>query len=331
MKTQNIFVTGAGGFIGSHLVEHLLSLGYNVCALVRYNQENTQGYLKEAAQKYPSQLDIILGDVQDAHLMQKLLSKVDILFHLAALISIPYSYKSPQSYVNTNIQGTFNILQAALHSQVQKVLVTSTSEVYGTAQFVPISEEHPLNAQSPYAASKIAADQLALSFHKSFALPVVIARPFNTYGPRQSYRAVIPTIISQILAGKRQIQLGALHPTRDFNYVGDTVKGLMALAFSENTEGKVVNIGSQFEISIEETAKLIAKIMQKNVTFTQDPARLRPQSSEVERLFCNHSLIQNLCPWEPKFSGIEGFERGLKKTIAYFQNLNAPKNHAYCI
>ena len=317
---DKVLVTGADGFIGSHLVEHLAQAGYSVRALCQYNSFGSWGWLDHSPHK--KEIEVILGDIRDPAQMRAISKGVDIIFHLAALIAIPYSYQAPSSYVDTNIIGTLNILQAALDNGVEKVIHTSTSEVYGTAQFVPISEAHPLQAQSPYSASKIGADAMAFSYYSSFDLPVVIARPFNTFGPRQSARAVIPTIITQLLNGKRELKLGSLTPTRDFNYVADTCAGFLALSKCEAAIGQTVNIGSGGEISIGDTAAMIAKLIGADVKIAQEDQRLRPPASEVERLCCDNSLIKKLTGLSPQHS----LEDGLKRTIEWFRD---PKHLAY--
>jgi NAD dependent epimerase/dehydratase len=314
MIDKYALVTGADGFIGSHLVELLLAQGYKVKALVQYNSFNHWGWLEEVENS--SQLEVICGDVRDPYFCRTITKNIDVVFHLAALIAIPYSYVAPDSYVSTNINGTLNICQACLDNNVSRVIHTSTSEVYGTAQYVPIDEKHPLQAQSPYSASKIGADAIAMSYFNAFDLPLTIARPFNTYGPRQSARAVIPTIITQIANGEKQIKLGDVTPTRDFNYVEDTCRGFLALANSEQTIGEVVNIGSNFEISVADTLALIKEIMQSNVEFIIDDQRLRPEKSEVNRLWCNNSKINKLTQFLPEYT----IEQGLRKTVAWFSN-----------
>lgn len=306
-------VTGADGFIGSHLTELLLKRGYTVRALAQYNSFNSWGWIDDLSH---DNLEIVSGDVRDANFCREIMKDIDTVFHLAALIAIPYSYVAPESYVDTNVTGTLNICQAAKDHQVKKVIITSTSEVYGTAQYVPINEDHPKQPQSPYSASKIGADMMALSFYNSFDLPVVVARPFNTYGPRQSARAIIPTIIGQIASGMETIKLGDLSPTRDFNYVEDTCRGFLALAESDEVIGKEVNIASNSEISIKDTLDLIAKLMKKDVNFIQDPQRMRPGKSEVFRLYGDNTLIKSLTPFEPQVS----IEEGLMKTIDWFSN-----------
>jgi len=279
-----VLVTGADGFIGSHLVEALVREGNEVRAFVFYNSFGSLGWLNQACPEVAENFEVIAGDIRDPHGVREAMRGCGVILHLAALIGIPYSYHSPDAYVETNVRGTLNILQAARDLDAQRVVCTSTSEVYGTARFVPITEEHPLNAQSPYAATKVAADQLALAFHQSFELPVAVLRPFNTYGPRQSARAVIPAIIGQISSGRRKLKLGALHPTRDFSFVSDTVRGFVQAASCDDTIGQVTNIGSGFEISVGETATLIAEMMEADVEVVSDPDRIRPAASEVERL-----------------------------------------------
>ena len=282
-------VTGADGFIGSHLTEMLISKGYEVKALSQYNSFSNWGWLENI--NCLEQVEVISGDIRDPHFCRMIVKDLDIVFHLAALIAIPYSYIAPDSYVDTNIKGTLNICQAAKENGGIRVIQTSTSEVYGTAQYVPIDEKHPMQAQSPYSASKIAADAMAMSFYNSFSLPVTIARPFNTYGPRQSARAIIPTIITQIANGKKEIKLGDTSPTRDFNFVEDTCKGFLAIAENDETIGEIFNIGSNTEISIGETVELIKELMHSNVQFISDPQRLRPKNSEVFRLVCDNTKI----------------------------------------
>ena len=334
IKKVKCLVTGADGFIGSHLTEKLLRLGYDVRVFVLYNSFNSWGWLDHASPEIRSELDVFAGDIRDPHGVREAMRGCDMVLHLAALIAIPYSYHSPDTYIDTNIKGTLNIVQAARELEVQKVVHTSTSEVYGTARTVPISEDHPLQGQSPYSASKIGADQIAMSFYSSFGTPVSIIRPFNTYGPRQSARAVIPTIISQIASGKRTIKLGSLHPTRDFNYVKDTVDGFIAVAGSEKSVGEVINIGSNYEISIGDTVKMIADIMGVDITIETDDIRLRPEKSEVERLWADNSKASKLLGWTPAYAGKDGLRRGLEETIAWFsrpENLQAYKADRYNI
>lgn len=315
MANKKALVTGADGFIGSHLVETLVKEGYQVRALSYYNSFNDWGWLETSPVK--KDIEIITGDIRDPFFCRKISENMDHVFHLAALIAIPFSYSAPQLYVETNVTGTLNMCQAALDCGVSKIIHTSTSEVYGSAQYVPIDEKHPLQPQSPYSASKIGADAIAMSFYNSFNLPLTIARPFNTYGPRQSARAVIPTMISQIASGKKEIHLGDVTPTRDFNYVEDTCRGFLALAKSDKTIGNTINIGSNYEISVADTFKLIAKIMGRDdIKWTQDPARIRPEKSEVVRLWCDNRKIQELTGFKPEFN----IEQGLKKTIDWFTN-----------
>lgn len=331
---KRVLVTGADGFIGSHLTEFLVRSGVNVRAFVYYNSFNSWGWLDQAEESVRSSLDVFAGDIRDPHGVRTAMQGCDAVLHLAALIAIPYSYHSPDTYVDTNIKGTLNVLQAARDLQVQRIVHTSTSEVYGTARFVPITEEHPLQGQSPYSASKIGADQMALSFHLSFATPVAVIRPFNTYGPRQSARAVIPTIITQIAAGSRRIKLGAQSPTRDFNYVQDTVRGFLAVAESDAAVGQVINVGSNYEISIGDTARTIAQLMDREVEFVSDEQRLRPAGSEVERLWASNERAAALTGWKPEYAGIEGFRRGLRETIDWFtraENLRRYKADVYNI
>lgn len=320
LNGQKILVTGADGFIGSHLTEELVRRGHNVRAFVYYNSFNSWGWLDQSAPEIRRSLDVFAGDIRDPHGVKAAMQGCDIVLHLAALIAIPYSYHSPDTYLDTNIRGTLNIVQAARELGLKKVVHTSTSEVYGTARFVPITEEHPLQGQSPYSASKIGADQIAMSFHSSFGTPVSVIRPFNTYGPRQSARAVIPTIITQIASGVRKIKLGSLHPTRDFNYVADTVAGFIAVAESERSVGEVINIGSNYEISIGDTVALIAGIMGADIEIETDDIRLRPDKSEVERLWADNAKAAELAGWQPGYGGKEGLRRGLEETVGWFGN-----------
>lgn len=316
LKNKRVLVTGAGGFIGSHLVERLLEEGCEVVAFVKYNSLNKWGWLDSFDKKVLDKIEIFIGDIRNADSVRKAIKDVDVVFHLAALISIPYSYDSPESYVETNIKGTLNILQACLDYSVERVLITSTSEVYGTAKFVPITEDHPKQGQSPYSATKIGADHLAESFYKSFNLPVVIVRPFNTFGPRQSARAVIPTIITQLLSGYDEIKLGSLHPTRDLVYVKDTVEGFVRLAQCDNAIGNEVNIATQSEISIQDLAiKLINKI-NPDAKIVSEDLRIRPQNSEVERLLGSNEKLKELTRWIPETD----IDRGLELTIDWFKN-----------
>ena len=315
---KKILITGADGFIGSHLVEALVNAGHEVRPFVLYNSFNSWGWLDAAEENVRKELDVFAGDIRDPHGVKAAMRNCDAVLHLASLIAIPYSYHSPDTYVDTNIKGTLNVMQAARELGVTRVVHTSTSEVYGTARFVPITEDHPLQGQSPYSASKIGADQIAYSFYASFGLPVTILRPFNTYGPRQSARAIIPAIIVQIAASSRRIKLGALHPTRDFTYVSDTVNGFIAALTAESASGEVINVGSNFEISIGATARLIAELMGVEVEIETDDQRLRPAGSEVERLWADNSRAGKLLGWQPEHGGIDGFERGLRKTIDWF-------------
>lgn len=325
MAIQKVLVTGADGFIGSHLTEMLLEKGYDVTALSYYNSFNDWGWLEGLDNP---NLKVISGDVRDPHFCKHITKDIDIIFHLAALIAIPYSYIAPDTYVDTNVKGTLNICQAAKENGVKRILVTSTSEVYGTAQYVPIDEKHPKQPQSPYSASKIGADAMAMSFYNAFELPVVIVRPFNTYGPRQSARAIIPTIISQIANGMKEIKLGDLTPTRDFNFVKDTCKGFMELAHCDAAIGQEVNIASNYEISMRDTLELIAKIMDSDVKFVEDTQRLRPKNSEVFRLWGDNARIKVLTGFTPTYD----IEAGLRETIEWFtkpENLKKYKANIY--
>jgi len=320
LRGRRFLVTGADGFIGSHLTEALVAHGAKVRALVFYNSFDSRGWLDDARPEVKERIEIVAGDIRDPHFVREIVSGCEIVLHLAALIAIPFSYIAPQSFVETNILGTLNVLQAARERNISRVICTSTSEVYGTANYVPIDETHPLNAQSPYAATKIAADQLALSFQKTFGTPVVVLRPFNTFGPRQSTRAVIPTIITQIAAGLREIKLGSLHPTRDFSFVPDTVGGFLHAAAADSGIGEVINTGSGFEISIKDTAMMIAELMGVNVKIEHSNERVRPAASEVERLFAGIAKAEKLLGWKPNYAGRDGFRRGLEATIAWFRN-----------
>lgn len=325
---KKVLVTGADGFIGSHLTEYLLEKGYDVKAFTMYNSFNTWGWLDTLPQNELDQIEIFSGDVRDPNGVREALKGMDGVFHLAALIAIPFSYHSPDSYVDTNIKGTLNILQAARELETERIMITSTSEVYGTAQYIPIDESHPLQGQSPYSATKIGADRLAESFYRSFDLPISIVRPFNTYGPRQSARAVIPTIISQMLSGKEEIKLGSLTPTRDFNYVKDTVAGFAAIAESEQTIGEEINIATQQEISIGELATEIIDQINPKARIICDEQRIRPEKSEVNRLLGANEKIKRLTKWEPKYT----FEQGIRETISWMrQNINVYKSDIYNI
>jgi len=315
---MKVLVTGADGFIGSHLVEALVREGHDTRAFVLYNSFNSWGWLDRCADDVRGRFEVFAGDIRDPHGVRAAMQGRDAVLHLAALVAIPYSYHSPDTYIDTNVKGTLNVVQAARECGVSKVVHTSTSEVYGTAKFVPITEDHPLQGQSPYSASKIGADQIAMSFHASFGTPVTIVRPFNTYGPRQSARAVIPTIVLQIAAGERRIQLGSLRPTRDFSYVSDTVAGFLAALGAEDVAGEVLNIGSGFEISIGDTAAAIADVMGAEIEIATDEARVRPSGSEVERLCAANGKARARLGWEPRYAGREGFQRGLAETIRWF-------------
>lgn len=330
--TIKVLVTGADGFIGSHLTEALVRAGYNVKAFVLYNSFSSWGWLDQCAEEVKGKFEVFSGDIRDPHGVREALKGCDAVLHLAALIAIPYSYHSPDTYVDTNIKGTLNVVQAARELGISKVVHTSTSEVYGTACFVPITEDHPLQGQSPYSASKIGADQIAQSFYLSFGTPVVTLRPFNTYGPRQSARAVIPTIITQIANGERKIKLGAVQPTRDFNYAADTVNGFIKALETDAGVGEVINLGSNFEISIGDTAKAIAEVMDAEIEIITDDQRLRPEKSEVERLWADNNKAKELLGWQPVYGGFEGFKRGLQETAEWFiysGNLAAYKSDRY--
>lgn len=323
---KKVLVTGADGFIGSHLTEMLLEKGYSVKAFTFYNSFNNWGWLDTLPEKKLSEINIFSGDIRDPNGVREAMRGIDMVFHLAALIAIPFSYHSPDSYVDTNIKGTLNVLQAARELETEKIMITSTSEVYGTAQYVPIDEKHPFQGQSPYSATKIGADRLAESFYRSFRLPVAIVRPFNTYGPRQSARAVIPTIITQLLAGKTKIKLGMLTPTRDFNYVKDTAEGFVAIAESDKTVGEEINIASQREISIGDLASEIIKQINPNAELVCDGQRIRPEKSEVNRLLGSNEKIQKLTNWKPRYS----LEQGLGETIEWVrQNMKCYKPDIY--
>jgi NAD dependent epimerase/dehydratase len=313
---KKILVTGSDGFIGSHLVEGLLDIGCQVRAFVYYNSFNSWGWLDSLPKEKLNQIDVFAGDIRDPNGVRKAMQGMDMVFHLAALIAIPFSYHSPDSYVDTNIKGTLNVLQAARDVGCERVLITSTSEVYGTAKYVPIDENHPFQGQSPYSATKIGADRLAESFYRSFNTPVTIVRPFNTYGPRQSARAVIPTVITQLLSGAEEIKLGGLHPTRDFNYVKDTVAGFIAIAESPNTIGEEINIASQQEISVGELAQMMIDELNPSARIISDDIRLRPEKSEVERLLGSNEKIRRLTGWHPKIN----LKQGIRETIAWFKN-----------
>jgi dTDP-glucose 4,6-dehydratase len=318
-KNSTVFVTGSEGFIGSHLCEALVRKGYKVKAFVQYNSFNFWGWLEDLSDEIKSSLEVIPGDIRDPHGLNQVIIGSDAVIHLAALIAIPYSYNSPNSYIETNVNGTLNVLQAARINNVSKIIHTSTSEVYGSARYVPIDEDHPLQGQSPYSASKIAADQIALSFYSSFNLPVVTVRPFNTYGPRQSARAVIPTIITQILSGKKILELGSVETTRDFSFISDTVAGFIAALESNGGAGEVFNLGSNFEVSIKETYSIIQEILGTSIPLNEIEDRKRPEKSEVQRLWSDNSKAIESLNWSPKFSGREGLKAGLHETIDWFK------------
>jgi NAD dependent epimerase/dehydratase len=328
LKKQKILVTGADGFIGSHLVEALLGQGCEVRAFVFYNSFNRFGWLDTFSKEKLDTIDVFAGDIRDPNGVRKAMRGMDMVFHLAALIGIPFSYHSPDSYVDTNIKGTLNVLQAAQDSGCDRVLITSTSEVYGTAQYVPIDERHPFQGQSPYSATKIGADRIAESFYRSFNTPVTIVRPFNTYGPRQSARAVIPTIITQLLAGLTEIRLGSIHPTRDFNYVKDTVDGFIAIAETQSTIGEEINIASQQEISIGQLASEIIDQINPRAQIVSEDIRMRPEKSEVERLLGSNEKIGRLTGWQPDYT----LKQGIRETIEWFreeENLRRYKWNVY--
>ena len=325
-------MTGADGFIGSHLVEHLVRLGHDVRAFVLYNSFNSWGWLDSCAPDVVGKFEVFAGDIRDPHGVRAAMQDCDVVLHLAALIGIPYSYHSPDTYVDTNIKGTLNVLQAGRDLGVSQIIHTSISEVYGSAQFVPITELHPLEGQSPYSASKIGADQMALAFHRSFDSPITVIRPFNTYGPRQSARAVIPTVITQLAAGEGPIRLGSVHPTRDFSFVNDTVNGFVSAIGSERSFGEVVNLGSGFEVSIETTVQMIEEIMGVTTDVQTHEDRVRPPLSEVDRLWADTSKAKELLGWQPSYGGLNGFRRGLEETISWFsehENLVRYKSDVY--
>ncbi|MGP1598435.1 NAD-dependent 4,6-dehydratase LegB [Peptoanaerobacter stomatis] len=325
---KNVLVTGADGFIGSHLTEELVKQGYKVRAFAYYNSFNSWGWLDSLPKDILNEIDVFTGDIRDPNGVRESMKGIDEVFHLAALIAIPFSYHSPDAYVDTNIKGTLNVLQAGRALDTSRILVTSTSEVYGTAMYVPIDEKHPYQGQSPYSATKIGADRLAESFYRSFDMPITIVRPFNTYGPRQSARAIIPTIITQLLSGKEQLEIGSLTPTRDFNYVKDTVNGFISISKAENTIGEEINIATQNEISIGDLANELIRQINPNVKIVCDEQRLRPQKSEVNRLLGSNEKIKNLTDWTPKYT----FEQGLSETIEFFKNnLNKYKTDIYNI
>ena len=325
---MKVLVTGADGFIGSHLTEALVHNGHDVRALSQYNSINSNGWLDSLPDDVLEEVDIVPGDVRDRSQMMTIIRGRDVVLHLAALIAIPYSYQAPQSYIDTNITGTLNVLEAVRLDGNAQLIHTSTSEVYGSALFVPITEDHPLRGQSPYSASKIAADQLVYAYYSSFGLPATTIRPFNTYGPRQSQRAVIPAIISQLISGVKTIELGALTPTRDFNFIDDTVQGYIKALSADNIFGTTINLGSGFEISIGETAELITKIMNYDVEVVSSEVRMRPKDSEVDRLLAANERAKDLLDWTPEFGGLQGFRRGLEATISWFSNPENMKRYA---
>ena len=324
---MKILVTGADGFIGSHLTEALVREGHEVRAFVMYNSFGSWGWLDRCPGELKNLFEVVAGDIRDPYGVKNAMHDCDAVLHLAALIAIPYSYHSPDTYVDTNIKGTLNVLQAARELGVRRVIHTSTSEVYGTARFVPITEDHPLQGQSPYAATKIGADQIAHSFYTSFNLPVVTVRPFNTYGPRQSARAVIPTIITQIASGIKEIKLGAISPTRDFTFIQDTVSAFIATLNSDEGLGEVFNFGSNFEVSIGETAAIISEVMNIKIEICSDEERLRPDNSEVARLWADNTKIKKLFGWQPTYGNLGGFKRGLAETVAWFTDRDNLKNY----
>jgi len=334
MMPHKILVTGADGFIGSHLVETLIFEGYDIRAFVYYNSFGSWGWLDSLSKEFRQNLDVFMGDIRDPNGVREAMKGCDTVLHLAALIGIPFSYHSPDSYVDTNIKGTLNVVQAARDLDVSRVVHTSTSEVYGTAQYVPIDEDHPLVGQSPYSATKIAADQIALSYYRSFETPVSVIRPFNTYGPRQSARAVIPAIATQILSGRRIVRLGSLKPTRDFSFVLDTVTAFLAVMKTEAAVGKTLNAGSNFEISIEDVVTLIGETLGAQIVVEEEGDRIRPAESEVERLWADNSKLKNLTGWQPKLVGLDGFRKGLSETINWLrqpENLSRYKSDIYNI
>lgn len=320
---KKVLVTGSEGFIGSHLTERLVELGADVTALVQYNSFNNWGWIDTFDEKIKKNINVVTGDIREYDGMKRIIKGQDIVFHLAALIAIPYSYLSPMAYVRTNVEGTTNVLEACREYDVQKIIHTSTSETYGTALYVPIDEKHPMQGQSPYSASKIGADKMAESFYKSFNMPIATIRPFNTYGPRQSARAVIPTIISQILSGKNEIKLGSLTPTRDFNYVKDTAEAFIKIAESEKTIGEVINASTNYEISIGDLVNKIAGLIGRNINILCDDERLRPENSEVNRLLGNNQKIKNITEWKPRYNLNDGlFEtiKWMEENIKYFKS-----------
>ncbi len=319
---MKILITGSEGFIGSHLTESLIKRGYDVRCFVLYNSFNSWGWLDSLPNKTKRKLDVFLGDIRDIQCVKRAMKGCNVVIHLAALIGIPYSYEAPNSYIDTNVSGTLNLLKTANELSIKKFIHTSTSEVYGSAKYVPIDELHPLQAQSPYSASKISADHLVYSFFSSFNLPTIIARPFNTYGPRQSARALIPTVISQILSKQKEIKIGSTFPTRDFNYISDTVEAFIKIIDYKFSKFEIFNIGSNFEVSIQETIKLIAELMNSKINIKKDKKRIRPKNSEVNRLWCNNSKALKMLKWKPKYNNLLGFKKGLNETINWYSNKN---------
>ncbi len=318
---KKIFITGGGGFIGSHLVETLVKDGYRVKTIIPYNINNSWEWIDTFSKEIKKNIEVVTGDIRDSNLVLKETKKIDIIFHLAALISIPYSYKSAQSFISTNVEGTLNMLEAAKSNSIELFVHTSTSEVYGSAQFIPITEKHPLNAQSPYAASKIASDQLSLSYYKSFNLPIVVIRPFNTFGPRQSLRAAIPTMITQVL-NQKKIKLGNINTSRDFTYISDTINGFVLTIGNNKCIGEVINLGTGYDFSIQETLNYITKIVKKKVSVVLDKQRIRPEKSEVKKLQSSNLKAKTILNWKPIYCGKKGFSNGLKKTVDWFNNSN---------
>ena len=333
---MRVLVTGAGGFIGSHLTEALFHKGYEVKAMTYYNAQNSAEWIDSFAPEVREKIDIVAGDVRDLAFVQRAMEGCDAVLHLAALIGIPYSYVNPESYIDTNVKGTMNIMEASRNLGIKRVIHTSTSEVYGSAQFVPITEQHPLQGQSPYSASKIGADQIAYAYAQSFEVPVITVRPFNTFGPRQSLRAVIPTVITQLLNGDGHIKIGATSPTRDFSYVGDTVSGFIVALESDNDQliGETINLGSHFEVSIGDTIKLIAETIGKPIEIITENERIRPENSEVQRLYADNRKAKDMIKWQPEFAGLDGFKKALGLTIKWYeqpQNLKYFQNTGYVI
>jgi dTDP-glucose 4,6-dehydratase len=334
LEPRKVLVTGSDGFIGSHLAERLVRDGHDVRAFVQYNSFDSHGWLDAVPPETHRALHVVAGDIRDPRVVHDAVKDREVVFHLAALIAIPYSYRAPRSYVETNVLGTLHVLEAARELGVSRVVHTSTSEVYGTARRVPIDEDHPLSAQSPYAASKIAADQMALAFHRSYGVPVSVIRPFNTYGPRQSLRALIPSVIVQLLRGDGTVSLGNVRPTRDFNYVDDTVEGFLAVAGSDASVGEVVNVGSGFEVTVRRTSEILAEIIGRRLRLDVDENRMRPEDSDVERLLASHEKATRLTGWRPRFADEDGLRRGLSATVEWFaraENLARYPDRAYAL